>query len=87
MADEFIKGFGILTSGMLGWMVIAGWYNTTGFEEAQLSQPAPDNLVLLDHLALSLKTGLVTFALLGALTFWVLIPAGRELRKAMAAEQ
>ncbi|RRJ32822.1 DUF7314 family protein [Halocatena pleomorpha] len=86
MADEFMKGFAILTTSMLGWMVIAGWYNTPSFTESQLSGPAPENLQMLDQLALTFKTGLLWFALLGALTFWVLIPAGRELRKAMATE-
>ncbi|UPM43744.1 DUF7314 family protein [Halocatena salina] len=86
MADEFIKGFTILTTSMLGWMVIAGWYNTPGFEEAQLSAAAPENLQMLDQFALTFKSGLLWFALLGTLTFWVFIPAGRELRKAMATE-
>lgn len=86
MADEFIKGFAILTSGTLGWMVIAGWYNTHSFEEAQLAMPAPENLQMLDQLALTFKTGLLWFAILGTLTFWVAIPAGRELRKALATE-
>ncbi|MFC6961467.1 DUF7314 family protein [Halocatena marina] len=85
MADEFIKGFAILTGGMLGWMVIAGWYNTPSFTEAQLSVPVEQELQMLDQLALTFKTGFLWFAILGALTFWVLIPAGRELRSAWAA--
>jgi hypothetical protein len=86
MADEFIKGFTILTVSMLGWMVIAGWYNTPSFGEAQFAMPAPENLQMLDQLALTLKTGLLWFAVLGALVFWVIIPATRELRKARASE-
>lgn len=86
MADEFMKGFTILMSSALGWMVIAGWYNTPSFTENQLSAAAPENLQMLDQLALTFKTGLLWFAILGVLTFWVLIPAGRELRKSMATE-
>lgn len=85
MADEFVKGFAILTSGMLGWMVIAGWYNTPSFEEAQFAMPAPEELQMLDQIALTFKTGLLWFAILGALTFWVIIPATRELRSAWAS--
>lgn len=86
MADEFMKGFAILTSSALGWLVIAGWYNTPSFTENQLSGPAPETLQMLDQIALTFKTGLLWFAILGTLTFWVFIPAGRELRKAMATE-
>jgi len=31
MADEFMKGFGILTGAGLVWMVLAGWYQTPSF--------------------------------------------------------
>ncbi len=86
MADEFMKGFAILTSSALGWMVIAGWYNTQSFSEQQLAMPAPENLQMLDQIALTFKTGLLWFAILGTLTFWVFIPAGRELRKTLATE-
>jgi hypothetical protein len=86
MADEFIKGFTILTVSMLGWMVIAGWYNTPAFNKAQFAMPAPENLQPLGELALTLKTGLLWFAFLGALVFWVIIPATRELRKVRASE-
>lgn len=86
MADEFMKGFAILTSSALGWMVIAGWYNTESFTESQLAAPAPDNLQMLDQVALSFKTGLLWFAILGTLTFWVFIPAARELQRTLATE-
>jgi hypothetical protein len=86
MADEFIKGFTILTVSMLGWMVIAGWYNTRSFGEKQFAMQAPENLQPIGELALTLKTGLLWFAFLGALVFWVIIPATRELRKARASE-
>jgi hypothetical protein len=82
MADEFIKGFAILTSGMLGWMVFAGWYNTPSFEEGQFAMPPPEELQMLDQLALTFKSGLLWFAILGALVFWVVIPLAREIKKA-----
>ena len=48
--------------------------------------PAPEDLQMLGELALSLKTGLVWFAFLGALVFWVVIPAARELKKARTSD-
>lgn len=86
MADEFIKGFAILTSSMLGWMVLAGWYNTPHFGKAQFAAPAPEDLQMLDQLALTFKSGLVWFAILGALVFWVVIPLAREIKKERASD-
>ena len=84
MADEFAKGLGIFTGAGLAWMVLAGWYNTPGFEEAQLLAPNPENLDVYGTAAVLLKDALFWFAVLGALTFWVLIPAVRRGREAMA---
>lgn len=86
MADEFAKGFGILVSAGFGWMVLAGWYNTPGFEEAQLlgENPDPGTLGPYAEIALALKDVLFWFAIFGALTFWVVIPALRQTRAAMA---
>lgn len=86
MADEFVKGFAILTSSMLGWMVLAGWYNTPSFSHGQFGMPPPEDLQMLDQLALTVKFGLLWFAILGALTFWVIIPLVNELRAARADE-
>lgn len=86
MSDEFMKGFAILITGMLGWMVIAGWYNTPSFTEAQFAMEAPTDLQMLDQIALSFKTGLLWFVFLGVLAFWVIIPLVREFKKARAAE-
>jgi prolipoprotein diacylglyceryltransferase len=83
MADEFMKGFGILVGAGLGWMTLAGWYNTPGFEETQLFAPAPGGLGAYGSVALVLKEALFYFAILGAITFWVVIPVARELRAAM----
>ncbi len=86
MADEFAKGFGILVTAGFGWMVLAGWYNTPGFEEAQLlgEGPDPGSLGPYAELALTLKDVFFWFAVLGALTFWVVIPAIQQTRAAMA---
>jgi hypothetical protein len=84
MADEFIKGLGIFTAAGLGWMVLAGWYRTSSFESSrQLIEPASSGGTLFDAIGLALLDGFLYFALLGALTFWVLIPAGRQARSAI----
>ncbi len=87
MADEFLKGLGILTGAGFGWMVLAGWYNTVGFAEAQLIGPGPADPGGLDALALLLKEGLFWFAILGAITFWVLVPAMRHARQSLGGAE
>ena len=84
MADEFIKGLGIFTGAGLAWMVLASWYQTESFGSTrQLIAEPPEPANLFDALAIGMIDVLLWFALLGALTFWVLIPAGREARKAI----
>lgn len=84
MADEFIKGLGILTGAGLAWMILAGWYRTASFESTtQLIDPLPENLSTFDQIGVLLMDGMLYFALLGALTFWVLIPGARQLRRAI----
>jgi hypothetical protein len=80
MADEFAKGLGILTGSGLVWMTLAGWYNTPSFEAKQLISPAPENLDLYGQIAVVVRDAALWFAILGALTFWVAIPAAREAR-------
>lgn len=80
MADEFIKGFGLLTGAGLVWMVLAGWYRTPGFEDAQLYGEVPSDLTAFDQLAVSLMEIMFWLAIFGALFFWVGIPVGREIR-------
>jgi hypothetical protein len=86
MADEFVKGFGILTGAGLVWMVLAGWYNTPEFhgDSPQLLAPPPETLTAFDSVALTLKEAMFWFAIAGALFFWVVVPAVREAREAMA---
>lgn len=89
MADEFAKGLGILTGAGLVWMVLAGWYNTPEFhgEHPQLLAPDPEAATALDAVALTLKEAMFWFAIAGALLFWVVIPAVREAREAMAESE
>lgn len=90
MADEFAKGLGVLTGGGLLWMVLAGWYNTPDFEAAEFPQllaPNPTNVDVFGQLALTLKSAALWFAIIGALVFWVGIPAARELRAWRAGEE
>ncbi|MEF8820362.1 MAG: hypothetical protein V5A31_12025 [Haloferacaceae archaeon] len=87
MADEFVKGLGILTGAGLLWMVLAGWYRTPSFESTQqLVAPLTvdtGSATLLNVVAITLMDVFFWLAILGPLTFWVLIPAGRQARKAL----
>jgi hypothetical protein len=84
MADEFAKGLGIFAGASLAWMILAGWYRTASFESTrQLIDPLPENLGTFDQIGVLLMDGMLYFALLGALTFWVLIPGARQLRRAI----
>jgi len=84
MADEFIKGFGILTGAGLVWMVLAGWYQTPSFFMTnQLIAPPPEPGNVFDAISIFLIDIFLWTAVLGALTFWILIPAGREAAAAL----
>jgi hypothetical protein len=86
MADEFIKGLGILTGSGLAWLVLASWYRTTSFESTQqLIAPLESGATegLFNIIGVTLMDVFLWFALLGALTFWVLIPAGHQIMSAL----
>ncbi|MFB6169101.1 MAG: hypothetical protein ABEJ43_09680 [Haloferacaceae archaeon] len=87
MADEFIKGMGIFAVSALMWIVLAGWYRTPSFESTQqLVAPLTVEMgsaTLLNVVAITLMDVFFWLALLGPLAFWVLLPAGREARKAI----
>ncbi|MGQ4555774.1 DUF7314 family protein [Halobellus sp. GM3] len=86
MADEFIKGLGIFTGAGLAWMVLAGWYRTPSFEsEQQLVAPVElaDSATMFDTLGVLLMDMFFWFAIIGALTFWVLIPVARQASEAI----
>jgi hypothetical protein len=87
MADEFIKGLGILTGAGLFWMVLAGWYRTPSFESTeQLVAPLTVDMgsaTLLNVVAITLMDVFFWLAILGPLAFWILIPGARQARKAL----
>ena len=91
MADEFIKGLGIFTGAGLAWMVLAGWYRTSSFESTQqLVGPVSIDLgeaSLFNAIGVVLMDAFFWFTLLGAFTFWVLIPAGRQARSALTSRR
>ena len=89
MADEFIKGLGIFTGAGLVWMILASWYRTEGFEATnQLVGPVTiEGGNLFNGVGVALMNVMFWFALLGALTFWVLIPAWRQARNAIENRQ
>ena len=86
MADEFAKGLSIGVGAGLGWMVLAGWYTTTSFGEGQLLGAPPEDPDVYGQIALVAKDALFWFAILGMLTFWVLIPAINRLRERTAED-
>ena len=90
MADEFIKGLGILTGAGLAWMVLASWYRTSSFESTeQLIEPLQSGATegIFNLIGITLMDAFLWFALLGTLTFWVLIPAGRQVMDALEERQ
>lgn len=84
MADEFIKGFGIFSTAALAWMVFASWYRTESFESPrQLIAAPPENpATVFDTMGIFLGDLMFWTALIGALTFWVLVPVGRQAQAA-----
>lgn len=87
MSDEFIKGFGILTTAGLFWFIVAAWFNTESFGGRQLTAPNPEDVGLYAEILIALKDIAFWFAVLGVLTFWVVIPAVREGRRAYEERQ
>jgi hypothetical protein len=82
MADEFAKGLAVLMGGGLAWLTLAGWYRTPSFEGEgiQLVAPAATPQTIYGEIGVTLMDVLAWFAVIGALTFWVLIPAYEEAR-------
>lgn len=79
MADEFAKGFSVLTVAWLGWMILSAWYNTGSFESTeQLIEAGPSNPDFYGQIALVAREALFWFAIVGAVTFWVIIPAIKQ---------
>jgi hypothetical protein len=88
MADEFIKGLTIFTGAGLGWMVLAGWYRTPGFESTQqLVAPVEVSAAsadLFNTLGIVMMDVLFWFTLIGAFTFWMAIPAAKEAAESIS---
>ena len=79
MADEFMKGLGIFTGASLAWMVFASWYRTPSFESSRQLIAAPsESANVFDTVGIFLGDVLFWMAIIGPLTFWVLVPALRE---------
>lgn len=87
MADEFAKGLGLAAGAGLIWMVLAGWYRTPSFDSAQLGGEIPDGLTGVEALAPPVMEAMFWLAVLGMIAFWVVIPAGREIRERIASEE
>lgn len=79
MADEFAKGFGILSVAGLIWMILAGWYRTPSFAGKQLTAEVSQASNVYEQMAYLIMDAMFWFMILGPLTFWVLIPLGRQL--------
>ncbi|MEZ3144409.1 hypothetical protein [Halobaculum sp. MBLA0143] len=85
MADEFMKGLGIFTGASLAWMVLAGWYRTTSFESSRQLIAAPSEPAnVFDAVGIFLNDVFFWMAIVGPLTFWVLVPALRRAQEAFA---
>lgn len=85
MADEFAKGLAILTGAGIVWFILATWFNTPSFEGPQLIAPNPP-MAELDQwgqLAVTVKDVAFWFGIVGALTFWVVIPGVEQARDAL----
>lgn len=78
MADEFVKGLAVFSGAGLVWLVLSGWFRTPSFVDEQLFGPDPENPDLLVELALNLADVMFWVAIVGALAFWVVLPASRE---------
>ncbi|MFC7142318.1 hypothetical protein ACFQMA_21070 [Halosimplex aquaticum] len=87
MADEFAKGLAILSGAGMAWLTLAGWYRTPSFEGDGVQLIAPVELsspTVYDQIGIALMDVMAWFAVMGALTFWVVIPAVEQAREAYA---
>ena len=80
MADEFAKGFAILTGGGMVWMAVSAWLTTESFEGTQLIAQPPEDPGTYAQFALLLRDVTTWFVIFGVFAFWIGIPVFRELR-------
>ena len=85
MADEFIKGLTLFTLGGLGWITFGGWYRTPSYYEIdQLVAPPQGVESAYDEIGVLAGDAFLWLMIIGPIVFWVLLPAGRQLRESMA---
>lgn len=84
-----MKGFGLLSVASLIWLVSASWYRTPSFESNRqlISAPPAEPGTMFDSLGIFLGDLMFWTALLGALVFWIVIPASRQARNALVVDE
>ncbi len=87
MADEFIKGLTLFALGGLGWLTFGGWYRTPSYYDiSQLFGPAQGVESAYDSVGVFAGDAFFWLMFIGPAVFWVLLPAGRQLRESMAED-
>ena len=81
MADEFAKGFAILTGGGMVWMAISAWLTTESFQGTQLIAPPPEDVGTYGELALLVRDVTTWFIVFGVIAFWIVIPSIRQVKE------
>jgi hypothetical protein len=88
MADEFMKGFGLISGAGLLWIVFAGWYRTSSFESTkQLIEAPPEPNTVFDAMGIFFADLALWVALIGAFTFWIVLPAARQARGSLVPDE
>jgi hypothetical protein len=87
MADEFIKGLALFALGGLGWITFGAWYRTPSYYEVvQLVNPAEGVETVYGQVGVLTGDALYWLMILGPLTFWVLIPITRQIRRSVGED-
>ena len=87
MADEFIKGLALFALGGLGWITFGAWYRTPSYYEVvQLVNPAEGVETVYGQVGVLTGDALYWLMILGPLTFWVLIPVTRQIRRSVGED-
>ncbi|SNR62485.1 DUF7314 family protein [Halorubrum vacuolatum] len=87
MADEFMKGLALFCLGGFGWLTFAGWYRTPSFYDiSQLFADPRAAESVYDEIGILAGDVFFWLMIIGAVTFWVLVPATREIRSSLAED-
>jgi len=87
MADEFIKGLALFALGGLGWITFGAWYRTPSYYEiVQLVNPAEGVETVYGQVGVLTGDALYWLMILGPITFWVLIPITRQIRRSVGED-